>query len=312
MRKLILSGIAILSFSIAFAQTSNAVLFTENGEKFTVILNGLRQNAKPETNVKLTDLPAPQYKMKVIFEDPRLVEENFNLFLEPGLERSFSIKKNSKGKYVLRMISEVPIASAPASPATQSVVVYNPQAAPADYSNTQVVTQQTTVTNTGSPDNFNMGVNAGGMGVNISVSGTGMDMSGSSTTTTTTTTTTTSGGNVPPPAAQPSYLPGYTGPVGCPVPMNEGDFRDLKSTISSKSFEESKMTIAKQVLRDHCLFTTQVKELINLFTFEETKLDFAKYAYDYTYDRGNYFKVNDVFTFESSIEELNNYINSRR
>lgn len=312
MRKLILSGIALLSFGIAIAQTSNAVLFTENGEKFTVILNGLRQNAKPETNVKLTDLPAPQYKLKVIFEDPRLVEENFNLFLEPGLERSFSIKKNSKGKYVLRMISEVPIASAPASPATQSVVVYNPQAAPADYSNTQVVTQQTTVTNTGSPDNFNMGVNAGGMGVNISVSGTGMDMSGSSTTTTTTTTTTTSGGNVPPPAAQPAYLPGYTGPVGCPVPMNEGDFRDLKGTISSKSFEESKMTIAKQVLRDHCLFTTQVKELINLFTFEETKLDFAKYAYDYTYDRGNYFKVNDVFTFESSIEELNNYINSRR
>ncbi len=30
--------------SAAFAQTSNAIIFTENGEKFTVILNGLRQN----------------------------------------------------------------------------------------------------------------------------------------------------------------------------------------------------------------------------------------------------------------------------
>lgn len=292
----------------ALAQ-SNAVLFTENGERFTIILNGLRQNEKPETNVKLTGLPAPQYKMKVIFEDARLGEESFNLFLEPGLERSFSIKKNSKGKYVLRMISEVALASAPASPASQQVVVYNPQAVPTDYSNSQTVTQQTTTTTTGNPDNFNMGVNVDGVGMNINMNGMGMNTTGNSTTTTTTTTTVSGNGTPPPP---PSYLPGYSGPVGCPMPMADGDFRDLKSSIASKSFEESKMTIAKQVLRDHCLLTTQVKDLINLFTFEETKLDFAKYAYDYTYDRGNYFKVNDVFTFESSIEDLNNYINSHR
>ncbi|HPA31317.1 MAG TPA: DUF4476 domain-containing protein, partial [Bacteroidia bacterium] len=89
------------------------------------------------------------------------------------------------------------------------------------------------------------------------------------------------------------------------------DFSDLKQSISSKSFEDSKMTIAKQVLRNNCLFTSQVKELMGLFTFEESKLDFAKYAYDFTYDIGNYFKVNDMFTFESSIDDLNNYINSR-
>ena len=271
-----------------FHETEAGVLFTENGERFTIILNGLKQNEKPETNVKLTGLPAPQYKMKVIFEDARLGEESFNLFLEPGLERSFSVKKNAKGKYALRMISEVALASAPPSPPSQRVVIYNPQ----------VVTQQTTTTTTGNPDNFNMGVNVDGVGMNINVSG--MDMNSQSTTTTTTTTTTT------------NALPGYNGPVGCPMPMAEGDFRDLKSSIASKAFEESKMTIAKQVLRDHCLLTSQVKDLISLFTFEETKLDFAKYAYDYTYDRGNYFKVNDVFTFESSIEELNNYISTRR
>ena len=65
----------------AFAQKANVILFTENGEKFTAILNGLRQNEKPETNVKITDLNAEWYKLKVIFADTHLGEENFNAFL---------------------------------------------------------------------------------------------------------------------------------------------------------------------------------------------------------------------------------------
>jgi len=48
-----------------------------------------------------------------------------------------------------------------------------------------------------------------------------------------------------------------------------------------------------------------------LFSFEATRLDFAKFAYKYTYDISNYYKLNDAFTFESSIEELNNFINGK-
>ena len=47
------------------------------------------------------------------------------------------------------------------------------------------------------------------------------------------------------------------------------------------------------------------------FDFESTKLEYAKFAYDFTYDKGNYFKVNDAFDFESSIEELDEYIHGR-
>ncbi len=41
-----------------------------------------------------------------------------------------------------------------------------------------------------------------------------------------------------------------------------------------------------------------------------TRLDFAKYAYAYTLDLRNYYKLNDAFTFESSIDELDKYIRS--
>jgi hypothetical protein len=51
---------------------------------------------------------------------------------------------------------------------------------------------------------------------------------------------------------------------------------------------------------------------MSIFDFEATRLDFAKYAYGRTFDIGNYYKVNDVFDFETSISDLNAYINSYR
>ena len=49
-----------------------------------------------------------------------------------------------------------------------------------------------------------------------------------------------------------------------------------------------------------------------LFTFEDNRLQFAKFAYERTYDVGNYYKVNNAFTFENSMDELNEYIDSRK
>ena len=326
MKKLIILSFLSLMFAQVNAQLSNVILFTENGERFTAILNGVRQNNEPETNIKITGLNAEFYKLKVIFESSALGEKNFNLAIELGMESTYVIKKNNKGEFVLRFMSSVVMAQAPRNVPEQAVVAYhvNPVATPTQTS--QTISTTTTTTSQGSnvdpgSVNMNMGVNVDGMGGGISINVSGMDegMGNSSSTvhtqTTTTTTTTVSGAHTPtptPPPTQVVYLPGYSGQVGCPVPMSKQDFSDLNATISSKTFEETKFTIAKQVLNDRCLFVSQVKEIILQFTFEQTRLDFAKYAYDRTYDVGNYFKVNDTFTFESSTEELNDYIDSRR
>ena len=323
MKKILLIIITSFCSCQIWAQTANAVLFTENGEKFTAILNGIRQNDRSETNVKITGLNAEYYKLKVIFDNNAFGERNFNLAVQIGNESTYSIKKNSKGEYVLRFISTVLIADAPPTSSTQREIEYtnNPSA---ESSNTRTVTHQTTTTTTvkgghSNPDdiNFNMGVNVGEKEGNVNINMSGIDDSNSNSTTTTTqtTTTTTSTNNihqheqpVPPP---PAYLPGYNGPYGCPVPLSQNDFNELKQTIKTKSFEDTKMTIAKQVVLKQCLFVSQVKEIMQLFSFEESKLEFAKYSYNHTYDLGNYFKVNDVFTFESSIDDLNEYIQSK-
>ncbi|MFM7683799.1 MAG: DUF4476 domain-containing protein [Bacteroidota bacterium] len=50
---------------------------------------------------------------------------------------------------------------------------------------------------------------------------------------------------------------------------------------------------------------------MTIFGFEETKLDFAKFAYDYCFDVNNYFLVNDAFTFDSTKDELNEYLQTK-
>lgn len=313
---------------------SNLVFFTEQGERFTLILNGLRQNDTPETNVKVTDLIAPAYKAKIIFEDQALGSFDKNITFNQGTETTLVIKRNNKNEWTVRFMTEVPIAQAlPPSPG-QQVIVYNTNPAPArpvQPAASQTVTQTTTTVTDSYGDmpagnvSMNIGINDPTLGVNFNVNVSGVqDMPSqmSQTTTTTTYSTTTSQGYnnnynnqaypqaVP---AQPVYvLPGYNGPVGCPYPMMPEDFQSVKQSIASKSFDDTRLKIAKQVISTNCLLSSQVKEIMLLFTFEDTRLDLAKFAYGYTYDIGNFYKLNDAFTFESSIDELNEYIQGFR
>ena len=163
---------------------------------------------------------------------------------------------------------------------------------------TTTTTQQTTTM----PGSATIQMNVGGMGVTTQ-----------QTTITTTTTTTNSGGSATqaaPQQTQQQYVPGYNGPVGCPTPMSHDDYESAKSSISQKDFENTKLDMAKQIAGSNCLLAEQVKGIMKLFTFENSKLDFAKFAYTHTYDKGNYFKVNDAFEFDSSSQELNSYVSS--
>ncbi len=57
MKSFVLLFTFIFSITTAgFMQSGNVVFFAEQGEKFSVIMNGLRVNDKPETHIKVSDL----------------------------------------------------------------------------------------------------------------------------------------------------------------------------------------------------------------------------------------------------------------
>lgn len=340
MKRFLLSLVMLTMLTMAQAQTSNLVFFSEQGESFSVVLNGILQNARPETNVKITDLPGPSYRLKIIFDDQNLGEIDKTLMFNQGAETTFAIRKNTKGEYVVRYMNEFPLAQVPPSPPAQQVIVYHADPPVA----TSTVTTTTTTTGGAAPG-MGISINDPSVGANVNVNlNLGMPGVQSTTTTTTTTTSGSSVNVVGNPGMMPGQvvveerhensgypddrgghgghgghgdrdryeLPGYNGAYGCPWPMAPGDFESAKSSIRSKSFEDSKLTIAKQIIQSNCLLSSQVKEIMLLFSFEDTRLDFAKFAYAYTLDLGNYYKVNDAFTFESSIDELNSYVSGYR
>lgn len=296
MKRIVFLLLLTASLAIAKAQSSSLVFFTENGERFSVILNGMLQNEYPETNIMITDLPAPSYKVKILFSEKRLGEINKTVYTQYGFETTYAIRKGKKG-YAIRLMNSYPLDQAP-MPATGDMVIgYRPEGvAPGSAVSTTVI-NNTTINN-------NVNVSATGVGntVNVSNSNEGAGQLGLQGNTGIQQAGDPLGGYV---------LPGYSGPYGCPRPMARPDFEEAKNTIRTKTFEDSKLTIAKQIISSNCLLSGQVKEILMLFTYESTKLDFAKFAYRYTLDQGNYFKINDVFTFESSIDELDQYIHGR-
>ena len=54
-----------------------------------------------------------------------------------------------------------------------------------------------------------------------------------------------------------------------------------------------------------------IGQCMGAFTFEDSKLEFAKYAYEYCFDTDNYFQLNDAFEFEMTMDELNEYLESK-
>jgi hypothetical protein len=293
----------LLSFVItlqSFSQLTNLVFFSEQGERFSVVLNGILQNAKPETNIKVVDLPGPSYKLKILFEDKNIPDIDKNLMFQQGTETTFNIRKNNKGEYVARFYSQFDLNQLPPPPPGQAVVVFTTVPA------TGVVVNQTNVTNVTNLNNNSTTINTSANDVNGNVS---ISISGSAAQTTSSSTAVSTSSQVNSHSHTDHYeMPGYSGAIGCPYPLTDLDFQDVKRTIASKSFEDSKLSIAKQVTSANCLLASEVKQIMELFSFESSRLDFAKYAYRYTYDIGNYYKVNTAFQFESSTDELNKFI----
>ena len=90
--------------------------------------------------------------------------------------------------------------------------------------------------------------------------------------------------------------------------MNNNDFTQAKESLRREWFENTRLETAKQIIDQNYFTSKQVKEMVLLFTFENNRLDIAKYAYGKTVDKGNYFVMNDAFTFNSNKEKLSEYI----
>jgi len=314
----------LISTSVLAQKVSNVIIFDDNGNEFTVFLNGQQKNETPTTNVKVTGLKADAYQLKIKFNDASLKSFKKPLLLnEKGKEYTFKIHQKRNGKFTLRPVSQRYI---------KQVQKKKPEKKHVRHANQNAAQQTTTVSHSethktknnpkskekGESVNFKMNINQKGvdMSVNnekgetadVDVNINAETSTSQTTTTTTTTTTTNTFGETQQESEQQNNT---TGNGNCMNPMSSMDFQEAKSSIKSKTFSDSKLTMAKQIVKNECLKAGQIKEIMMLFDYEDTRLEFAKYAYDYVFNPRKYYKVNDAFDYEMTIEELNEYINNK-
>jgi hypothetical protein len=87
---------------------------------------------------------------------------------------------------------------------------------------------------------------------------------------------------------------------------------DLKRRVDDRIGDSDKQKLVEGVLKDRRYTTEQMRSMLSWFSFESTKVAVAKWGYDNVSDKQNYWKLESEFTFTSSKEEFNSYINGRR
>ena len=90
--------------------------------------------------------------------------------------------------------------------------------------------------------------------------------------------------------------------------METTSFNSFLQMLRSESFDNTRQTLAKQTIRENYFTASQIKDIVEIFSYENSKLDIAKFAYDRCVDKNNYFIINQALTYSSSKEELARYM----
>jgi len=393
--KLILSVFITLVSVFSMAQ-SNLTIFNNGGQQFYAILNGIKQNSQPQTNVYISGIKNGGYSLKIIFADGKTADVDKNLFIESPSDITTRITfKKGKGKLQLVILVSTE------GVITPGAVIYRPSDA-AVYSDAVVLTttvqSTTTQTTNGNSNtnaqvpttnpnaNFNMNVSGNGidpnmqngnvgisinvsgmdpnmqngnMGVNMNVNATGLDQqvnpnanvnvnvnaSGmtqtvtpsnnaninmnvnangmntqqtagqTSITTTTTTTTTNSGGNVNYQTNNQQNQINTQANVntsGAIIACNRtlNNLPTFLEELKDQRFEDDRIESVKLALNSTCLTTEQAGKIVELFTFDENKLEVAKFLSDRLMDRENATALVKLLTFDSNKMEYRKYVAS--
>lgn len=338
----------LCSALISFAQ-SNLTIFNNGGQQFYVILNGIKQNSKPMTNVVVGGIKNGSYSVKLIFADGKTPDIDKNFFIEePSDITTRVVFKKGKGK--LQLIGMEPSKGASAQP---DAINYRPDNS-AVYSDavvvTETVTQQTNMnsgtqtTNTSgtvngttqsinqstsvtdpSNSNGNVGMNIninvndpsnGGQNLNMSVNlnGSGIQNQTTNTTSQTTQTTTiTQSSTVNTAVNQTSTIQqnNATGTkVACKNILGDGD--KFVADLKALTFDDDRAAMIRKDLKDHCLTASQSYKIIETLTFEEDRLELSKYLYDRMIDKDKGGVLLPLFTFDSSKDEFREYMISKK
>ncbi len=97
-----------------------------------------------------------------------------------------------------------------------------------------------------------------------------------------------------------------------PVAIGEAAFRRKYDEVKSKSFDDDKIERLKEAFEYDNLKTDQVVELMKLFSFDDKRLETAKFCYKKTVDKENFYKTYDQFSFPSYKTQMKDWVSKNK
>ncbi len=90
--------------------------------------------------------------------------------------------------------------------------------------------------------------------------------------------------------------------------MNDMEFSRFLHRVADENFDSSRLDLMKMQIQYQYFTSMQVAQIMEEFSFDSNKLEFAKLAFLKTIDPQNYYCVSEKLTFSSSRKELNQFI----
>jgi hypothetical protein len=94
-----------------------------------------------------------------------------------------------------------------------------------------------------------------------------------------------------------------------PCVVSEAAFGPLLQQIKSKTFPADRLALVKDMAKDRCFNTAQLKQISDQFTFDDERMEIFKLCYAQCPDKQNYYILVDQLSFTSKKDELRRFIN---
>ncbi|TGD78039.1 DUF4476 domain-containing protein [Hymenobacter wooponensis] len=255
------------------AAPANATFYSERGVPFQLIFDGRPLTRGGASQVALDRLTPGYHLAEFIIPAGygRSINYRTQVFLDGGLESSFVLLTRNGFPPTLRKVAAVPIRGG-----------YPPNAGGPNYPN-------------------------GGYGTPYP------------------------GGSGPAGPAYPAPSPGYPAPgpgypSGSSYPNNPSypnsypgnnpnyyvispqDVTRLLQSVQRQSFDDNKLPILREALRESAVESEDLKRILSTLTFDRNRVELAKYAYPRVVDPQRFYQVYEAFDFQTSVQELQRFV----
>jgi hypothetical protein len=105
---------------------------------------------------------------------------------------------------------------------------------------------------------------------------------------------------------------GYKTSRQCTKASADADMKPVYEKLGAYNNDTERFQALKKMYAEYCYSVVQVKTLLTLFIHDKEKLDAAKMLYFQCVDTENYMKLSDLFSYGSTVSDLQDFLNKQQ